>query len=131
MIFVDTSAWYASVSVNDADYKRVKGWLSTNSLPLVTTDYIVDETLTLLRARGEFWHAIELGKKFFSGAIVTVQKVNDQDYERAWVLFRDFSDKEWSFTDCTSKVVMDRLGIKTALALDHHFNQFGTIAIVP
>jgi len=131
VIFVDTSAWYASVSVNDADYKRVKGWLSTNSLPLVTTDYIVDETLTLLRARGEFWHAIELGKKFFSGAIVTVQKVNDQDYERAWVLFRDFSDKEWSFTDCTSKVVMDRLGIKTALALDHHFKQFGAIAIVP
>ena len=49
----------------------------------------------------------------------------------AWQVFRRFSDKEWSFTDCTSKVVMDRLGITTAFTFDHHFRQFGAVTLVP
>jgi len=46
-------------------------------------------------------------------------------------LFRDYADKRWSFTDCTSKVVMERLGIRTAFAFDHHFKQFGDVKVVP
>ena len=50
----------------------------------------------------------------------------------AWEVFRRFSDKRWSFTDCTSKVVMDRLGIAgPCLAFDQHFRQFGSIQVVP
>ena len=33
----------------------------------------------------------------------------------AWETFEQFDDKNWSFTDCTSKVVMEQLGIKIAL----------------
>lgn len=29
----------------------------------------------------------------------------------------EFDDKDWSFTDCTSKVVMEQLSIKVAFAL--------------
>ena len=36
----------------------------------------------------------------------------------------------WSFTDCTSKVVIDELAIKTVVTLDVHFRQFG-ILVVP
>jgi hypothetical protein len=49
---------------------------------------------------------------------------------RAWILFRQRAAAGWSFTDCTSKVVIDELGITTAVALDNHFHQFG-IAVVP
>jgi predicted nucleic acid-binding protein len=37
----------------------------------------------------------------------------------------------WSFTDCTSKVVIDDLAIRTAAALDQHFRQFGSVTVVP
>lgn len=49
---------------------------------------------------------------------------------RAWILFQRRASSGWTFTDCTSKVVIDELGIKTAVALDAHFRQSG-IAIVP
>ena len=46
-------------------------------------------------------------------------------------VFRKFSDKDWSFTDCSSKVVIEKFGITRAFALDHHFVQFGSIVVVP
>jgi predicted nucleic acid-binding protein len=45
-------------------------------------------------------------------------------------VFQRFHDKEWSFTDCTSRVVMQRLGIQRAFAFDDHFRQFGTVTVV-
>jgi predicted nucleic acid-binding protein len=53
MIFVDTGAWYASLVPTDPDHTTAAQWLATNRSPLLTTDYVVDETLTLLRSRGE------------------------------------------------------------------------------
>jgi len=40
-------------------------------------------------------------------------------------------DKEWSFTDCTSKFVIAQLAIAYALSFDQHFRQFGTVIVVP
>ncbi|WP_216819169.1 type II toxin-antitoxin system VapC family toxin [Thiohalocapsa sp. ML1] len=54
-----------------------------------------------------------------------------EDVEQAWKSFRRFSDKGWSFTDCTSRVIMERLGITTAFAFDEHFRQFGIGVVVP
>ena len=53
MIFVDTGAWFASVIPTDPDHAAARDWLAANTAPLLTTDYVIDETLTLLRARGE------------------------------------------------------------------------------
>ena len=53
------------------------------------------------------------------------------EVRQAWKIFRDFADKEWSFTDCTSKVAMEKLGITKAFAFDQHFRQFGTVQVVP
>ena len=39
-------------------------------------------------------------------------------------------DKAYSFTDCTSFVVMQELKLKTALTTDRHFRQMG-MDIVP
>jgi predicted nucleic acid-binding protein len=52
MVFVDTSAWFAAVVPTDSDHLHAARWLAANSERLLTTDYVVDETLTLLRARG-------------------------------------------------------------------------------
>lgn len=48
-----------------------------------------------------------------------------------WESFERFADKEWSCTDCSSKVVMERLGITRAFAFDQHLRQFGSITVVP
>lgn len=57
--------------------------------------------------------------------------ITSDDFTRAWRVFVQFSDKGWSFTDCTSKMIMERLSISTAFSFDEHFDQFGSIVRVP
>ncbi len=131
MIFVDTGAWFSSLMPSDPDYSAVTTWLQQNRQPLVTTDYVVDETLTLLMARGQKSRAMAFGSALMAGQLATVHFITRDDFEHAWDVFRHYSDKEWSFTDCTSKVVIERLEIANALSFDHHFRQFGSVVVVP
>jgi len=131
MIFVDTGAWYASLVPTDPDHAKAAQWVAANNAPLLTTDYVIDETLTLLRVRGERKRALLVGARFFRHELADIHKITVADLNLAWETFEQFQDKNWSFTDCTSKIVMDQLGIKVAFAFDHHFRQFGTIEVVP
>lgn len=129
--FVDTGAWFAAVVPWDANHAAAAAWFERNERPLLTTDYIVDETLTLLRSRGEDQRAIVLGERLFGERLATVHLVSSDEIEAAWQIFRTFRDKEWSFTDCTSKVVIEGLPCAVAVAFDDHFRQFGTIVVEP
>jgi predicted nucleic acid-binding protein len=51
MVFVDTGAWFAKFVPEDPQHARVEAWLNATPEPLITTDYCIDETLTLLVAR--------------------------------------------------------------------------------
>jgi uncharacterized protein len=131
MIFVDTSAWYALSSRKDVNHRVANQVLASLKDRLVTSDYIVDETLTLFRSRSESRHAMSFGRQVIERKFAEIITVADEDFIRAWDIFRRFADKQWSFTDCTSRVVMERLGIRRAFAFDEHFHQFGTVSVVP
>jgi predicted nucleic acid-binding protein len=51
VIFVDTGAWFASAVRNDPDHAAAMRWLGQNREPLITTDYVLAETATLIRMR--------------------------------------------------------------------------------
>ena len=131
MVFVDTSAWFAYFLPIDAAHSKVRDCIASNSQPLVTTDYCVDETLTLLMARGEVRRALDAGQAFFHQNLTRVHFVAADQVHRAWILFQQRAHAGWSFTDCTSKIVIDDLQIRTAFALDEHFRQFGNVTVVP
>ena len=131
MIFVDTGAWFALVVPTDPDHAAAIAWRAANRELFVTSDYVVDEPLTLLRARGERRRALAMGKLFFEGRIARVHHLSEIDVQSAWRIFERFSDKKWSFTDCTSKVLVERLGITRTFAFDEHFRQFGTVTVCP
>jgi uncharacterized protein len=131
MVFVDTSAWFAYFFPLDPDHDRVRNCFEPSAEPLVTTDYCVDETLTLLLARHELQRALEAGRALFQNNVARLEFVNAAQIYRAWILFQQRAGAGWSFTDCTSKIVIDDLGIRTAAALDEHFRQFGNLTVVP
>lgn len=131
MILTDSGAWFASVVPWDANHATAVAWLKQNREPLLTTDYLIDETLTLLRMRREAARASALGEQFFDGRLASVYFLAEGDIRAAWRIFRDYADKEWSFTDCTSKIVIEKLGLTTAFSFDKHFRQFGTVLVVP
>jgi predicted nucleic acid-binding protein len=130
MIFVDTGAWFARVVPDDPDHSRVASWFANNSELLVTTDFCVDETLTLLASRKRPKLAVEAGKEFFAESIARPHFLSNDQIRRAWIMFQQRAAAGWSFTDCTSKIVVDDIGATTAVALDQHFHQFG-VNVVP
>lgn len=134
MIFVDTSAWLALADRHDRDHRRVldvarriaRGEFGNP----VTTNYVVAETLTLIRRRLGLSAAVSLAKTFRESGEIRVFWIEPVHHEDAVQLMATHSDKVWSLTDCTSFVVMRALQIRQALALDDDFAQAG-FAVVP
>lgn len=131
MIFVDTGAWYALAVPSDADHAHAKSFLAEIDEPLITTDYIVDELLTLFTVRGEKTKGIQWRHDVLESGGVRLERVNEVDFAEALDAYDLFVDKEWSVTDCTSYAVIKRFGIARAFSFDHHFHQFGIVAVVP
>jgi predicted nucleic acid-binding protein len=135
VIFVDTGAWFAAAVRNDPDHETAMKWLERNREPLATTDYILAETAILLRMRDKTVRghrlAVRVATSLLRGESALLEKVNEEDLERALAVFRTYRDHLFSFVDCTSFVVMGRLGISCAFAFDHHFNEYPAISRVP
>src|SRR5258707_1025182 len=66
-----------------------------------------------------WWKQVE-GSARLQGEPITPERA-----EKARHLFFRYADKEFSFTDCTSFVVMQQLKLKHALTTDRHFKQMG------
>ena len=128
-IFVDTSGWYALVDAGDRDHDRATYWFKQNRCPLITTDYIFDEILTLVRTSLGHGEAVKFAEKLLVSRLAQLISVTEDDKERAWEVFQSYDDKVLSFTDCTSFAVMERLGIDTALTVDHDFRALGYIMV--
>jgi len=130
-VFVDTGAWFAYFVRRDPDHAAAVTWVQQNRQLLVTTDYVLDELLTLLKLREYHGVAVAAGEALLLQRVARTEHVTADDIARAWEVFRQYHDKDWSFTDCTSKVIMERLRITLAFAFDSHFEQFGTVVRVP
>lgn len=127
--FVDTSAWYALIDGRDPDHRDVLAALKAYEKRLVTTNFVFDETVTLIRYRLGWRQAHEFGQAALRGEIAQLVRVSPKDEEAAWKTFSSYEDKVFSFTDCTSFVIMHRLDIETAIALDRDFRRFGLSCI--
>ncbi len=123
MTFVDTGAWTALFVPADPLHDAARKWLRENRDRLVTSDYVVDEVLTLLKTRFSAQASIRGGQALFGEHFSQLVYLTSEDIERAWKVFRSHADKRWSFTDCTSLAVMERLRISQAFAFDKHFSQ--------
>lgn len=123
-VFVDTSAWYALANRDDAAGDLVQAALEAREVRPLTSTYVFDEATTLVQKRKGHKPAVKLGE-FLRSEAVELMPVDESDVEAAWQLFKERGDKRYSFTDCTSFVLMRRLGIKDAVALDDDFHKEG------
>jgi predicted nucleic acid-binding protein len=127
-LFVDTAGWMACADAGDPAHGSACStrdrWLERQG-QLLTTDYVVDETLTLLRLRlglnaaEDWWHTIAASRR------VQRELIDEERAERARGIFFRYRDKDFSFTDCTSFAVMRELRLHDVLTTDAHFRQAG------
>lgn len=124
-LFFDTSAIYAFINKKDPDHVRVKRFINNFSGRAFITNYIFDETVNLVNARLGHEKAVFTGDILLKSPQVEKLWITPHDEKEAWGLFVSRADKSYSFTDCTSFVVMKRLKITKSLSLDEHFRQEG------
>ena len=129
MIFVDTSGWYAAEVEDDVHHQKARDFLAQISSGrygvTVTTDYVLDETLTLLRSRRGLHSATTFADKVRRSGSVRVFWIDEGIFNRALEEFRTSERKTWSFTDCTSFALMKEMSISEAFAFDRHFKEAG------
>jgi hypothetical protein len=127
-VFVDTGGWMACADRADPAHRACTtardAALEAGRL-LVTTDFVVDETLTLIRFRLGLAAANAWWQQIDGSARLRWERVEAARFERARSLFFQFRDKDLSFTDCTSVAVMRELKLRVVLTTDHHFQQVG------
>ncbi len=131
-VFVDTSALVALFNEDDTLYdKAVKGleMIKSRRLRVVISDFVFSETVTTALARAGHRTAVTVGEFILSSAIVDFIWLDEAQKRRAWDYFKRHDDKRFSFTDCTSFVLMDELKIKRYFGFDEDFKRAGFISV--
>jgi predicted nucleic acid-binding protein len=131
MIFVDTSAFLAIVNEKDNNHIDAKMFLDeikngkVRVKKIITSDYIIDETLTRIRYSAGHKEAVKWGKDILASRVVEKIEVGKELFELAWEIFETYKDKKLSFTDCTSFAFMKKRGVEKVFSFDKDFENMG------
>ena len=131
-IFIDTWGWLTLRDRDESRHGDVKEFyqqLRDENEMIYTSDYVLDETITLVFKRLPFKTAKEsLAKldKAIEQGYLQVEWVTPERFEKAKILRLKYQDKpKISFTDLSSMVVMKELGLKDIITGDEHFEHVG------
>ena len=131
-VFVDTGFLLGFYNPRDQYHSQVISLIKRTGFrrdAFVLTDYIYDEVMIgLLRSDVKLGYdrALIFDREIFERKNYEFIKVSEGLFHNAREIFRRFNrDKEWSFTDCVSYVVMRDMGIGNVLTFDHHFKEMG------
>lgn len=127
-VFIDSGAFYGLLDHRDQVHAKAKHHLQELEAELtefITTDYVLDETATLLQTRGLSHVVGPWLEDVLTKPSVRVIWMDPSRFDEVRRFFAKHSDKEWSFTDCFSFCVMKERKMRQALAADMHFRQAG------
>jgi predicted nucleic acid-binding protein len=128
-MLVDSGAWYALADSRERHHDgavRLLARVTEGEFGrILTTDYVLDETYTLLRMRLGIGPVRALRDLLTGSSNVQMVRVSERDFDHAVELMLSHADKRWSLTDCTSFVLMRELEIDRAFTFDHNFSEAG------
>lgn len=129
-LFIDTWGWLTLHNRQELKHEETvkfyKNFLN-NQGNIYTTDYVLDETFTLFFKRLSSYQAnlaMELLHKSFADKRFHLIFITADRFENTCKMRVKYSDKPFiSFTDLSSMVIMQELGISLILTGDDHFHQ--------
>lgn len=122
-VFIDTGAFCALAIPKDQHNSKAKSiykQIQKDKAIICTSDYILDETYTLLKMRGSHATAVKFMDRI-DQCNMTVLRVTGNIEGAAKVVFRKFDDRKLSYTDCTSFALINCTGIEAVFSFDEHF----------
>ena len=131
VIIIDASVFVAYANKDDIHNKRAQEItrliIAGRYGRALTTDYIFDETISVVLRKSNKINAVELGNYILNSEI-HVAKIDSSIFEESWNLFKKFEN--FSFTDCTTLAIMKTLGIKDIATFDKEFRKLEWINVV-
>ena len=131
-VFVDAGPLYALSVPRDQYHKKTTAVISKlkkDHIQPITSDYVLNEAITsiITSQKGSYRLAMQLTDWLFEKpAIVRIEWITQSIFFKSLLTFRRFNkDKQWSFTDCTSYVLIKELKIDQVFTFDKHFKQMG------
>lgn len=131
MRFVDTSFWVALFFHRDANHETARALWTSRPGALVSTNHVLGETWTFMRRRRGHADAVRVLDALDGSRRLTVLRVPLAAENEAWDWLRRHSDREYSFVDATSFVIMRRRRMREALAFDNDFTSAGFVEVRP
>jgi len=132
-IFIDTSGFFAMLASDDDRHvaaAKLVGAARKRKRGFITTDYVLDETATLLKARRKTHLIAKLFERVDQSQACRIEWTDSERFQNVREFFLKHADQAWSFTDCLSFVVMSDLRLRDALTKDDHFYQAGYTALL-
>jgi predicted nucleic acid-binding protein len=128
-VFIDTWAWLVLEDGKDPFHKATLDCFDRYGKGfgrVWTSNFVLDETFTLLYRRRPFSEAHRFATGILSSPFIKVERVTDARFRDAFALRKKYSDEsKVSFTDLTSMAIMIELEINDVLTADAHFAQVG------
>lgn len=128
IVFVDTSAIAAVMNKTDQHHQaaiRAYTRIVKEGYSAVLTNYVIAETHALLL---NTTHNIGLGLQWLNDVAYidfTVVRPSKDEEEKALQLLNRYQDKQWSFVDAVSFVIMEKFNIPHYFSFDDDFRQTG------
>lgn len=131
MIFIDTGPFLAKYIKNDQYHSlAVEKWkMVKKENKVFTSNHVIDEAITLLSRKTDFYFAFEKAKRIYSTDRFTILRTDLEDELRALKYFKKYSDQKVSFTDCLSMSLIERYRIDKIFTFDRHFSYLNTTII--
>ena len=127
-LFVDSWGWVAVADRKDPGHGEATEIFrqARRSGGAITSNFILDETFTLLFRRRPFEDAWRFATTIVQSPFIDIQEVSAARFSKTIELRKQFSDKpRISFTDLSTMAVMVELGVTDILTADRHFTHVG------
>jgi predicted nucleic acid-binding protein len=129
-VFVDTSGWYELFLPGSRLAAQVADLAHMPDRRFVTSTHVLHELVALMLRRHNHSAAARAGAYLRSSPEIRIEHPDAAEEAEAWRLFLSRPDKDYSLTDCSSFLIMRRLGITEAITTDAHFRQEGFTVLV-
>jgi len=128
VIFADTSFWVALRNRRDPHHEEAVALLRLNAdRGIVTSNHVRGETWTYLRRRAGHGAAVAFLDGLERSPRVRILTVSEKQENEALRFLRQRDEREYSFVDAASFILMKSLRIREALAFDGDFSAAGFI----
>jgi uncharacterized protein len=129
-ILIDTSFIVALINETDENHAKARKLSKDlDGTPSIITDAVILEISNSLSRKYKA-NCIQAIEDFFASTEVTVVRLDQTLFDKAFDLYKSHTDKTYGMVDCISFVVMNDHGISDALTNDRHFVQAGFRALM-